>query len=300
MRVVLKGVVILWLDLGFATAFAPQGCRMSCGAEGREGSSSPGPFSRRMLFGQLLGPAAAALTFAGTSNAVSPASYDEFAQGYDSLDGGAAAQLFGIDDLRRKLVGLASGRVLEVACGTGLQFPLYGMNAEIDSVDAIDLSPGMLREAQVKVNALKGFIPDVSLKVMNAEALEFEDETFDTVLDTFSLCVFENPEKALAEMKRVCRPGGKVLLLENSRSDWAPLGAYQDVTADVLAKFGGKGCKWNQAVDSMARGAGLRVESITRGKGGLFALVECRVTASSLLTATAPGREEETEGRTSL
>lgn len=66
----------------------------------------------------------------------------------------------------------------------------------------------------------------------DAEALPFPDASFDCVVDTFSLCVMEHPAAALAEVRRVLRPGGRALLIEHSKSTVAPLlGAYQDLTA---------------------------------------------------------------------
>ena len=94
------------------------------------------------------------------------------------------------------------------------------------------------------------------------------------MVDTFSLCVYSRPDKALAEMRRVCRPGGTVVLLEHVRSANAALGSYQDLTAQGAASFGGKGCVYNQDVPSLAAAAGLRVVSKKTAVLGLVALLE--------------------------
>ena len=97
--------------------------------------------------------------------------------------------------------------------------------------------------------------------------------SFDTVVDTFSCCVFPDPQAAINEMSRVLRPGGRLLLLEHNRSPNPLLGAYQDLTADTVANAGGKGCYWNQDVPRMVRAAGLDIVQRSDRLGGLIVLL---------------------------
>lgn len=107
----------------------------------------------------------------------------------------------------------ASGSVLEVAVGTGLNLPFYPPGV---TVTGVDLSPGMLAFAGDRAKAL-GL--DADLRVGNAEALEFGDASFDTVLCTISLCNIPDYQAAIAEMYRVLRPGGRLILLDHVASD---------------------------------------------------------------------------------
>jgi len=158
--------------------------------------------------------------------------YDKFSSRYDELDGGVAAGALGLDRERARMIGSASGLVLEVAVGTGLNLPMYkfrqaGGGGQVDKLVAIDLSAGMLSQARAKSANLRLDESQIQFQAMDVEKLEFPDASFDTVVDTFSLCVFQNPVAALREMKRVCKPGGRILLLENSISDNGLLAAYQ-------------------------------------------------------------------------
>uniref|UniRef100_A0A383VFN4 Methyltransferase type 11 domain-containing protein n=1 Tax=Tetradesmus obliquus TaxID=3088 RepID=A0A383VFN4_TETOB len=208
------------------------------------------------------------------------ADYDRCAPSYDELDGGAASAALGFPELRQQLLQQASGDVLEVAVGTGLNLPLYDWQ-RLTSLTGLDLSEGMLIEAAARVQAApqlakaslvaasgssgnsssdgssssdssnsgSGSVP-VRLVQGDVVQLPFPDASFDVVLDTFSLCVFGQPQAALAEMARVLRPGGCLLLLEHSRSDNALLGAYQGATRSLVAPLS-KGCDWGQDVPSM-------------------------------------------------
>jgi methyltransferase OMS1 len=107
----------------------------------------------------------------------------------------------------------------------------------------------------------------------------FGEAAFDTVVDTFSLCVMgdEGAKQCLDQLASVVKPGtGKLLLLENSRSSNSILGMYQDVTANAAATMGGKGCVYNQNVAAMIHSTGrLRIEATEQYSAGLFRAFEC-------------------------
>ncbi len=108
------------------------------------------------------------------------------------------------------------------------------------------------------------------------ESLPFPDDTFDCVVDTFSLCVFPRPDAALKEMARVLKPGGRLLLLEHSRSSNALLAAYQDVTNSAVVALS-KGCAWNQDVAGLLRGAGLKPVQLEQHVAGTVVMVQAQL-----------------------
>eukprot|EP00466_Bigelowiella_natans_P011346 jgi/Bigna1/132723/aug1.18_g7431 len=197
-----------------------------------------------------------------------------FKNKYDELDGGAAATALGLPEKRAKLLAEASGDVLELAVGTGLNLPLYRYE-NIKSLRGVDLSSGMLQNAVVKKNKLPARDKaKISLSEMDASRLSFDDNSFDYVVETFSLCVVYNPEAVLREAFRVLKPGGQLLILENSRSTNPILGLYQDVTADILARYGGKACIWNQDVIELTKNVGFKLDYVEDYGTGLLRAVK--------------------------
>lgn len=118
------------------------------------------------------------------------------------------------------------GEVLEVGVGTGLALPMYrGV-----SVTGIDYSAEMLDKARDKVASL-GLTAVKSLRQMDARALDFADATFDTVTSMHVLSVVPDPERVMSEMARVCRPGGRVVVVVHFARDTGLLAAIERVAA---------------------------------------------------------------------
>jgi len=150
---------------------------------------------------------------------------------------------------RRLVIPEARGSVLEVGVGTGLNFGLYGA---VDELVGIEPDPNMLVRARARVASLA--FP-VTLHQVGAERMPFPDARFDTVVVTFTLCTIPDPPAALAEIRRVLKPGGKLLFVEHTRSVQPPLGALQDALTPLWKQIGG-GCHLNRAAVELVRAAG--------------------------------------------
>lgn len=159
--------------------------------------------------------------------------------------------LLGIAKQRKKLFAQACGDVLDVGCGYGMNFPYLTHTA---SITGIDFSPVMLAKAR---ETMRRSNIKVDLREGDAEALQFTDDSFDTVISTLSTCSFFNPHMALKEMRRVCKPNGKILLMEHGRSSWEWVGKYQDTRLHEQVEQGG--CRWNQEPQKLVKEAGLNI-----------------------------------------
>jgi len=115
--------------------------------------------------------------------------------------------------LRHSVVDAARGRVLELGSGTGLNFGLYP--PAVESLDAVDPNPGMHELAR---RELARAAHPVELHEASGEALPFDDERFDTVVSTWTLCSVADPARVFDEVHRVLRPGGRLLLIEHGLS----------------------------------------------------------------------------------
>ncbi len=163
---------------------------------------------------------------------------------------------------RERLFSRATGRTLDVACGTGPNFRYF---PEGVALTAVDLSEGMLAAADRRAAEL-GL--DADLRVADAEALPFEDDSFDAVASALSTCTFPDPVAVLREMDRVCAPDGEILLFEHGRSDVAPVARLQDWLAP--RHFRRMACRWNQEPTDLVAEAGLSVERVRRNVLGVF------------------------------
>ena len=153
---------------------------------------------------------------------------------------------------RKKLVNQTKGKILEIGIGTGRNLPYYPRGCDIIGVD---LSEKMLEIA--RGFALKLGL-SITLLTMDVENLAFKDNTFDTVLCTLSLCTVPNPIQVLNEMKRVCKSGGKILLLEHVRSHNQILGKIQDLLTPLIVRK--IGCHLNRDTVGNIKKAGLNID----------------------------------------
>lgn len=149
--------------------------------------------------------------------------YNRLAFFYDFME--ALPERFLLRSWRMRLQGRIYGyKVLEAGGGTGKNFPFYPLKTQIT---AIDFSPRMLKRAQKKAPGL-GLEADIL--EMDVQDLIFPDNTFDTVLATFVFCSVPNPVLGLQELRRVCKPGGRLLLLEHMR----PENLFKGMLFDIL------------------------------------------------------------------
>ncbi len=174
--------------------------------------------------------------------------------------------LFG--DTRSWICQQASGEVLEVAVGTGLNVEHYPIDVRLTG---IDLSQDMLTIARRRADDLGR---DVELRMGDAEALEMPSASFDTVVCTFSLCAIPDHRKALAEMVRVLRPGGVLLLADHVAGSGRVLRVGQRVLELVTIPLGGE--HFRRRPLEHVRAAGLRIERHDRFAAGVVERLRAR------------------------
>lgn len=159
-------------------------------------------------------------------------------------------------------------RVLEIGVGTGKNFPFYPTGIEID---AIDFSDKMLKRAQAKAKKQN---VKVSLRLMDIQYLEFEENCFDTVIASFVFCSVPDPVRGLTEVHRVCKQGGKVVLLDHVLSANRILGWLMNIANPIGVRMIGANIN-RRTLENVEKG-GLAVEKVTDLWGGIFKLIEAR------------------------
>lgn len=136
--------------------------------------------------------------------------FDKHAQGYDRQMGFFERHLLG--EHRRWATSRASGDVVELAVGTGLNLPLYPES--VRHVVGIELSDRMLEVARQRITSA-GLVDRVEVRQGDVEQLALPDGCADTVVSTYTMCTIPRPQTALAEAWRVLRPGGRMVLVEH-------------------------------------------------------------------------------------
>jgi ubiquinone/menaquinone biosynthesis C-methylase UbiE len=153
-------------------------------------------------------------------------------------------------ELRRRFLAQASGDVLEIGFGSGLNLPYYPDS--IDAITAIDPN-------EVPIESTGR--PAVHFERMSAGALRFEANRFDCVVSAFTLCSVAELRLVLNEIKRVLKPGGRFLFLEHGKS-WFPAAVALQTLANPFYRVLACGCRVNRDILSAITGSGLQISTV--------------------------------------
>ena len=176
-----------------------------------------------------------------------------FAFAYDRFSKGS--EQAGLAEMRRNLIAGASGDVLEIGGGTGANLGYYG--AGVESVTVTEPQPPMLKQLERKAREQNS---RATVLRASAEDLPFEDASFDTVVSTLVLCGVDDQPRVLRELRRVLRPGGRLIFLEHVRSDDPRIAKMQDRMNPVNRFF--VCCDCNRPTLETIRTAGFEVTEL--------------------------------------
>jgi phosphatidylethanolamine/phosphatidyl-N-methylethanolamine N-methyltransferase len=191
--------------------------------------------------------------------------YDRLAFWYDFLE--APMERIGFASWRPRILNRIQGpRVLEVGVGTGKNLPYY---PQALAVDAIDISPRMLERARKRAS---DFNISVTFQEMDVQEPAFPDQVFDTIFATFVFCSVPDPVKGLRELRRVCKPGGRLLLMEHMRPGNPVLGFLFDRFNPMVVRM--MGANINRRTLDNIRSAGWRIRSEERLLSDIVRLIE--------------------------
>jgi SAM-dependent methyltransferase len=182
-----------------------------------------------------------------------------------------ASEENGLGAMRVAVLAGARGRVVEIGAGTGVNLDLYGAGIEDLTLVEPDQHMGVrlrarLAERPTAEPGAGGASPaPARLVTAPAEALPFEDDTFDTAVATLVLCTVPDPIAAVAELARVLKPGGRLLFIEHVRSDDPGRARWQD-RLEKPWRFMADGCYCNRDTEANLRASAFRVEEVEHGR----------------------------------
>lgn len=178
-----------------------------------------------------------------------------FAASYDRMI--ARSEKAGLADLRRRTLAAAKGSVLEVGGGTGANLPHYG--AGVETLTITEPEAPMLRRLERRVGEEGS---NAEVVEAPAERMPFEDDSFDTVVSTLVLCGVDDQAQALREVRRVLRPGGRLVFIEHVRSEEPRLARLQD-RLNFVNRFVSC-CDCNRSTLAEIEANGFEVEELER------------------------------------
>ena len=161
---------------------------------------------------------------------------------------------------REKIVHLAEGDVLEIGFGSGLNLPYYDRD-KVRRIFGLEPSEGMRRKAQPNVDA-SGL--DVEFIDLPGEEIPLESQSVDTVLVTFTLCSIDDAVAALEGMRRVLKPGGKLLYCEHGAAPDDRVRRWQDRLNPLWQRMAG-GCNLNRTVPELLVQGGFTIQELETG-----------------------------------
>jgi ubiquinone/menaquinone biosynthesis C-methylase UbiE len=164
-----------------------------------------------------------------------------------------------VQKLRRPLVSRAHGRVLEIGIGTGHNLPFYDRErvAELIALDPAEQMHGRARKRAAEAGI------DVRVLGLSAEKIPLDDGEIDTVVMTFTLCSIPDPAAAVAEMRRVLKPGGELLFLEHGRAPTEGVRKWQRRLNPIERRIAG-GCEFDRDIPGLL-GAEFELADLSEG-----------------------------------
>lgn len=159
--------------------------------------------------------------------------------------------------LREKVVPLAEGEILEIGMGSGVNIPLYDVS-KVELVWGLEPSLGMREKARPQVESAPFEIRWLDLP---GEKIPLEDDSVDTVLLTYTLCTIPDWHQALLQMKRVLKPGGRLLFCEHGLAPERSVENWQHRLTPMWKRIAG-GCHLNRPISEYIEQAGFTIESL--------------------------------------
>lgn len=160
--------------------------------------------------------------------------------------------------IRREIIPTASGKVIEIGIGSGLNLPWYNKDVQVTGVDPSEelqeYAREMARDSGINVDFITG----------SSEEIPLPDNQFDTAVITWTLCTIPDPERALAEVRRLLKPEGQLIFSEHGLSPEPGVAKWQNRINPVWRRIGG-GCNLNRKTDNLIEQGGFQLKNLSTG-----------------------------------